>query len=827
MLNVPGEHANSIGSNVQVGCNDKCNRIVASGEMAGLVGSHNWSKTALGPIHSWSETLVVSTNLMLSCQFPSVIVWGPEMLQTYNDAYLPLMGGKHPLALGQRAQECWAEAWHIIGPQLEAVFQHGMPTHKENVLVPVIRHGVLQEVYWTYSYSPIYGSDGEVAGILIVCHDVNADVSALRDLHAREMLAAQVSRENEAKLKLATTAAELGIWVWYLQEDRGTWENDRMYDIFGRTRADGPLNHAQFVAQSLHPLEGASYLEKIENAIQTGEPFVFEGRFYPAGRLPGWVEFQGQLEYGSDGAPWRILGTARDITARKQAEIALQASEERLRLAQTAGKLATWEWDLNTNEFRWSGEVAKIYGLPAEELTHLDRLTSYLHPHDRDKAMEAVYRAARRGVEFKHEFRVIRPDGVVRWVAGRGTRVHLSNGKAARVVGINWDITEEKRVEDALLSERKRMEELFRQAPAFIAVVRGPRHVFEMVNLRYHQLVGNRDLIGKAAVEALPEIEEQSFLRLLTQVYESGEAHVEQAARISLLRNEGQPSEDRYVDYLYQPLREPDGSTSGVICLGVDVTERRLAEQALMQNEKLAAVGRLASSIAHEINNPLESVTNLLYLISGSDLLPPELKAYLDTAERELRRVSNIANQTLRFHKQASNPTAVFCQDLIGDSLSIYQGRILNGNIHVELRKRAIRPITCFEGEVRQVLSNLVSNAIDAMQQSGGRLICRSKEGTNWRTGKKGLILTIADTGPGMSPLVLKRIFDAFFSTKGIGGSGLGLWISCEVIDRHKGKLTVRSSQREGHKGTVFTMFLPFEAVVRSQTYLNAEATGA
>jgi PAS domain S-box-containing protein len=804
---MPGEHANSIGSDMHVRCSGNCNRILASGEMGDRVRNHDWTKTALGPIHSWSEALVVSTNLMLSCQFPSVLLWGAEMIQIYNDASLPLMAEKHPSALGQRAQECWAEAWHIIGPQFEAAFHDGIPTHKENMLVPVIRHGKLQEIYWTYSYSPIYGRDGEIPGVLIVCHDVNAEVAALRNLHASEMLAAQVSRDNEAKLKLATTAAELGIWVWNLQEDRGTWENDRMYEIFGRTRADGPLSHAQFVAHSLHPMEGRHYLQKIENAIKTGEPFVFEGRFYPSGRLPGWVEFQGQLEYGPDGAPWRILGTARDITARKQAEIALQASEERLRLAQTAGKLATWEWDLNTNEFVWSGEVAKIYGLPAEKLTHLDRLTSYLHPEDRNKAMQAVYRAAKKGVEFKHEFRVIRPDGVIRWVAGRGTRVHLAEGRAARVVGINWDITEEKLVEDALLSERKRMEELFRQAPAFIAVVRGPQHVFEMVNLRYHQLVGNRDLLGKAAVEALPEIDDQSFLRLLTQVYESGEPHIEQAARISLLRNEGQPAEDRYVDYLYQPLREPDGTTSGVICLGVDVTERRLAEQALMQNEKLAAVGRLASSIAHEINNPLESVTNLLYLISGSDLLPPALSEYLDTAERELRRVSNIANQTLRFHKQSSDPTAVFCQDLIGDSLSIYQGRIVNGNIHVELRKRAIRPITCFEGEIRQVLGNLVSNAIDAMQPTGGRLICRSKEGTNWRTGKKGLILTIADTGPGMSPLVLKRIFEPFFSTKGIGGSGLGLWISCEIIDRHKGKLTVRSSQREGHKGTVFSIW--------------------
>jgi len=154
IANMPGEHANSIGSDMHVRCSGNCNRILASGEMGDRVRNHDWTKTALGPIHSWSEALVVSTNLMLSCQFPSVLLWGAEMIQIYNDASLPLMAEKHPSALGQRAQECWAEAWHIIGPQFEAAFHDGIPTHKENMLVPVIRHGKLQEIYWTYSYSP-------------------------------------------------------------------------------------------------------------------------------------------------------------------------------------------------------------------------------------------------------------------------------------------------------------------------------------------------------------------------------------------------------------------------------------------------------------------------------------------------------------------------------------------------------------------------------------------------------------------------------------------------------------------------------------------------
>jgi len=242
------------------------------------------------------------------------------------------------------------------------------------------------------------------------------------------------------------------------------------------------------------------------------------------------------------------------------------------------------------------------------------------------------------------------------------------------------------------------------------------------------------------------------------------------------------------------------------------VTERRIAEEALVRNEKLAAVGRLASSIAHEINNPLESVTNLLYLAATSGDLT-EVREYLGTADVELRRAAAIVNQTLRFHKQATRPTNITCSDLIGSALAIYQGRINNAGIAVEKKKRAERPVLCFDGEIRQVISNLIVNAIDAMP-NGGRLLLRSRDGREWRTGREGLVITVADTGSGMTRESCERIFEAFYTTKGIGGTGLGLWISREILDRHNGTLSVRSSQRRGHCGSVFAIFLPFDAAM-------------
>lgn len=238
--------------------------------------------------------------------------------------------------------------------------------------------------------------------------------------------------------------------------------------------------------------------------------------------------------------------------------------------------------------------------------------------------------------------------------------------------------------------------------------------------------------------------------------------------------------------------------------------ENQRAAAAVMENEKLAAVGRLASSMAHGINNPLEAVTNLLYL-SRQRVQDAEVKFWLDQADRELRRVSLIANQTLQFHKQTWKPQPVSCLELFTSALSSHEARLKNANITVEKRKRATESIECFEGDIRQVLVNLMSNAIDAMPM-GGRLIIRSREHTDIKSSRKGLMLTVADTGIGMNQATQRRLFEAFFSTKGIGGIGLGLWSSADITQRHQGRISIRSSQRKGHSGTVVTLFLPFNA---------------
>ncbi len=236
--------------------------------------------------------------------------------------------------------------------------------------------------------------------------------------------------------------------------------------------------------------------------------------------------------------------------------------------------------------------------------------------------------------------------------------------------------------------------------------------------------------------------------------------------------------------------------------------EREQDAQAMIESEKLAAVGRLASTIAHEINNPLEAVTNLLYLLKEETGLTDAGREYLDTADRELARVSQIASQTLRFHRQSTSATRARLDVLLEEVLRLYRSRLNDSRIAISREFDTSLRVACYEGDIRQVLNNLIGNAFDVMRL-GGCLRLRTRPHTWWATGQSGVMITVADDGPGMSEQVRRRIFDAFYSTKGIHGTGLGLWISKRIVQKHQGHLTVRSSSGERH-GTVFHLWLPY-----------------
>lgn len=260
------------------------------------------------------------------------------------------------------------------------------------------------------------------------------------------------------------------------------------------------------------------------------------------------------------------------------------------------------------------------------------------------------------------------------------------------------------------------------------------------------------------------------------------------------------------------PVRTDSHSVRWVGMILVETTERRHAEDALRRTEKLAAAGRLAAAIAHEINNPLEAVTNLLFLIRQAPL-DTESAGYADLAAHEVARISEITQQTLRFYRQSTLPVMSNVCELVDSVLTLHQGRIATLQVEVCFHYAQNVQLFCFAGELRQLFANLVGNALDAMTPGGGRLSLRVRYARSLtRPDEAGVRITVADNGSGMTREVQRHIFEPFFTTKEATGTGLGLWVSEEIIRKHDGSVRVRSRARTENgnaAGTVFAVYFP------------------
>jgi PAS domain S-box-containing protein len=262
------------------------------------------------------------------------------------------------------------------------------------------------------------------------------------------------------------------------------------------------------------------------------------------------------------------------------------------------------------------------------------------------------------------------------------------------------------------------------------------------------------------------------------------------------------------VNLSFSPLRDSEGKIIGASTIAQDITNQRLAEDALRKNEKLATAGRLSATIAHEINNPLEAVGNLLYLARVDKRKGDE---YLAMAQKEVQRIAAIAHQTLSLVREATSAMPVNVSELLEEVLHLHSRTLLKKRIEVRTEYGRKTEIRGYPGELRQVFSNLLANAIDAMPE-GGCLRLRVAPTRDWHSSATGVGVTVADNGHGIPASARVHLFEPFFTTKADTGTGLGLWISQRIVRKHEGWMRVHTSSRPGRSGTVFKIFLPYTA---------------
>ncbi len=239
----------------------------------------------------------------------------------------------------------------------------------------------------------------------------------------------------------------------------------------------------------------------------------------------------------------------------------------------------------------------------------------------------------------------------------------------------------------------------------------------------------------------------------------------------------------------------------------IDTTERKTAGEALLRNERLASLGRMAATISHEINNPLEALTNLLFLAEHTEGLPMQAREYLEEADAELGRVAHITRQALGFYREAAAPGEVSVDAVLNSAVDLVKRKIADKHITVDKQFRAHPEIMGIGGELRQVFSNLLVNSVDAVGEEG-TIKMRVSRGLN-RAGRRSVRVTVADNGSGVPLASREHIFEPLYTTKGVVGTGLGLWVARQIVEKHGGKIQMRSSVRGPRHGSTFSVLLP------------------
>jgi PAS domain S-box-containing protein len=258
-----------------------------------------------------------------------------------------------------------------------------------------------------------------------------------------------------------------------------------------------------------------------------------------------------------------------------------------------------------------------------------------------------------------------------------------------------------------------------------------------------------------------------------------------------------------------RPVCDANGRPVRFVGIVMDINERKQTEAALLKNEKLASVGRMATTIAHEINNPLAAVTNTVFVASHRAETPPSVRQDLEVVDAELRRIAQITRQALGFYRESSSPQPVSLKSIVESTVDLLASRIKAKCAIVERHCRDDCRVTAVGGELRQVLANLLANSLDAIGQYGTvKLRVSTLRSLN---GHRLVRITVADNGNGIEPRVLPHIFEPFFTTKDSVGTGLGLWVTRQIVDKHRGSIRVRSTTAGPHRGTVFSIFLPAE----------------
>ena len=787
--------------------------LAGGGEMGALMRAHDWTETPLGRPEGWPQSLRTSVRIMLNTNHPMFIFWGQDLIQFYNDGYRRTMGPeRHPIALGQRGRDCWAEIWDIIGPQIEQVMSGGGATWHENQLIPTTRNGKLEQIYWTYSYSPI-DNDNEIGGVLVICRDVTEDY-----------LASVALRERESELARVQQIGQIGGLEVDLRDGFHNRRSPEYLIVHGLPPEAVNETHEDWVRR-IHPEDREATHKQFRDAV-AGDVRDYTAKYRivrPNDGQVRWISVKSVIERDATGKAIRLVGAHTDVTDQVAAEKALRQSEEEFRTLAEALPHHVWtarpdgqlNW-FNPRVYAYAG--ASVGELNGQEWGKI------VHPEDVPGAIAEWTHAIETGDAYETEFRLRRADGAFRWFLTRAVPARDENGNIVRWIGTNTDVHDQKMIAAELAAlnttladrvrEKTRERDRIWNVSQDLLLVAGIDGTWRTINPAWTATLGwsEQELLHKTS-HWLEHPDDR----------ERADAEIGRLAHgIPTIRFENR---FRHRDGSYRWLSwtaVPDDDL--IYAVARDVTAEKAAlerlkstEDALRQSQKMEAVGQLTGGIAHDFNNLLTGIIGSLDLmkIRLAKGRTDNVERYISAAMTSANRAAALTHRLLAFaRRQPLSPRSVNADQLVA-SLEDLLRRTIGETINLKIETSTnLWSTLCDPNQLESALLNLAINARDAMPE-GGRLTIKT---SNARL--DGVLLAnpalspgdyicidVADTGIGMTAEVVARAFDPFFTTKPIGqGTGLGLSMIYGFARQSNGHVIIDSTPRAG---TSVRIYLP------------------
>ena len=737
-----------------------------------------------------------------------VMVWmsGTDKLCHYfNKSWLEFVGR----TLEQEQGNGWAENVHPDDfDRCSQIYVSAFDARRPFEMEYRIRHHSGQ-YRWILDHGvPRYAPDGTFEGYVGGCLDVHDQKEAAEKIR----IAAEALRDSEERYRaVAETASDAIVSI----DDNSTilFANSATRDVFGYA-AD------ELIGKNLTKLM-PDYLRRVHEAglqryVSTGHRHLN----WDATELPGLHkdghEIPLEVSFGeyTKGGKHYFTGFARDISERKRAEEALRQSEQEFRGLANSMPQLVWMAKPDGWIFWYNQRWYEYTGTKPEQMEGWG-WQSVHDPAVLPSVMDRWQSSIVTGEPFEMTFPIRGADGEFRPFLTRVTPICDTRGSITRWFGTNTDISIEVRAREELRKNQEQLRTALLASQRLAAIVESSDDaiigkdldgIITTWNPCAERMFGYTadEMVGQSILKIIPPELREDEQRILATIAR-GE-RVEHFETVRLTKS----GERIDVSLMVSPVRDETGRIVGAAKIARDITQRKKAEQALRTAERLASVGRFAATVAHEINNPLEAVTNLLYL-ARQRAVRQDVREFLANAEEELDRVSHLTKQALGFYRETKDARPMKVAPAVHSILSVLRSRMRNKSIGIHPEIKQDPEIIAVPGEIRQLLANLLSNSIDAVD-AGGMIRIRVSAATEGHgKGRSGVRLTIADSGSGIPASACSRLFEPFFTTKKDVGTGLGLWVCKSIVEKHGGTIRVKSNNTPGKSGTVFSVFLPLD----------------